>query len=420
MAFKYRIVSRIVALFCVSMLTACVAEEPESPLSPPPPTRTQEIVDVLHGVEVADSYRWLEDQDAPETRGWIDAQNEYTDSVLGGLPRREALRTTATRVLERDVVGRPVERGGRYFFEKRKADQDLSVLYVREGVDGPDQVLIDPHSMSPDHTISVGYIGFSSDGSVIAYAVRDGGVDEVSIRLMEVATQKDLADVRPAARYGSLWITLDKHGFYYQRYGDVTPRVMYHELGGDFDDDVMLFGEGYELHHIPVARMSDDGRWLVVHVIEGSSGPTEIHVKDLANDGPFRTAIADGVSENWAQFAGDQLVITTNLNAPNKRVVIVDPANPSFENWQEVIPERADVVVQDARGRGGMLVVSYLKDVQPGVALHDLSGEHIRDIAFDTLGSIGGGSGRWESDEIFFTFETFHVPSTIYRYELVQ
>ena len=157
---------------------------------------------------------------------------------------------------------------------------------------------------------------------------------------------------------------------------------------------------------------------MVVHVIEGSSGPTEIHVKDLAHDTPFVAAIADGVSESWARFAGGELVIVTNLDAPNKRVVLADPADPSADRWREVIPERDDVVLEEAQGLGGRLAVSYLKDVQPRVAIHELDGTHVRDIAFDTIGSVGGGSGHWTSDEAFFTFETFHVPRTIYRYDL--
>ena len=409
---------RVVAVLCVSMLTACTGEESKDALPPPPPTRTQDIVDVLHGVEVADPYRWLEDQEAPDTRTWIDAQNEYADTVLQGLASREELRVTVARVLERDVTGLPRERGGRYFFEKRRADQDLAVLYVRDRAHGDDEILIDPHPMSPDQTISVDYADISADGSLVAYAGREGGVDEVSIRLMEVDAREDLPDVLPEARYGAIWITPDNRGMFYERYGDVTPTVMYHEFGTERGDDVTLFGEGYLRHHIPVTVMSPDGRWLLVHVIEGSSGPTEIHVKDLANDGPFKTAIADGISENWAEFAGDQIVITTNLDAPNKRVVVVDPSNPAVEHWQEVIPERDDVVVQDARPRGGRLAVSYLRDVQPGMAIHELGGEHVRDITFDTLGSIGGGTGRWDSQEVFLTFQTFHRPSTIYRYDV--
>ena len=384
----------------------------------PPETERDDVVETLHGVRIQDPYRWLEDQTAPETRTWIAAQNAYADSLLEPLPGRGALRELAARVLEVDAVGLPNERGGRYFYSRRQADQDLSVLYVRDGLDGAERVLVDPHPMSPDHTTSVGYVDVSQDGRLAVYAVREGGVDEVAIRLRNVDTGEDLDDALPAGRYGQVNLTPDGAGFYYERYGDVTPRVMFHALGTDPGGDVQLFGDGYERYQIPVSVLSDDGRWLLVHVIEGSSGPTAIHLKDLASDAPFRTVIADGVSESWAEFAGDRIVITTNLDAPNKRVVLVDPENPAVEHWREIIPERPDVVIEDARGLGGRLAVSYMQDVQPRVAIHELSGAHIRDIAFDTLGSVGGGAGRWTSDEAFFTFQSYHRPSTIYRYDL--
>ena len=409
---------RIAGIAGAALMAACAAEEPGIDVPPPPPTEVREVVDTLHGVEVPDPYRWLEDQEAPETRAWIDAQNAYTDTVLNALPGREELRARAAAVLERDAIGLPYERGGRYFYSKRRADQDLAVLYLRDGLDGEEQVLIDPHPMSPDHTISVELRDISDDGTRMAYAVREGGVDEVSIRVREVDTGEDLADVLPPARYGQVTLAADGSGLYYERYGDVTPRVMFHAFGTPMADDVQLFGEGYERYQIPVTVISDDGRWMAVHVIEGSSGPTEIHVKDLERDTPFVTAIADGVSESWADFAGGELFIVTNLDAPNKRVVLADPADPAFERWREVVPARDDVVVEAAAALGGKLAVSYLQDVQPRVAIHDLDGTHVRDIAFDTLGSVGGGAGRWTSDEAFFTFQTFHVPSTIYRYDI--
>ncbi len=384
----------------------------------PPDTRTESLVETLHGVEVPDSYRWLEDQDAPETRAWIDQQNAYTDSVLALLPGREVLQSVAARVLRVDAIGLPSSRGGRYFHSKRRADQDLSVVYVRDGLEAEDRVLIDPHPMSPDHTVSVSLLDISQDGRLVVYAVRAGGVDEVSIRLRDVDTGADLPDSLPAARYGQVNLTPDKTGFFYERYGDVTPRVMYHTIGTDLGADVQLFGDGYGLQHIPVTLLSDDGRWLLVHVIEGSSGPTEIHIKDLDADAPFVTVIQDGVTESWAEFAGGQLVITTNLDAPNKRVVVADPANPAVEEWTEIIAERRDRVIQDARGLGGRLAVSFLQDVQPRVAIHELSGAHVRDIAFDIVGTIGGGAGRWTSDEAFFTFQSYHRPTTIYRLDL--
>ena len=405
-------------VLAIAALSACAAENPRGDVPMPPETRRDEVVEMLHGVAVDDPYRWLEDQQAPGTRDWIDAQNAYTDTVLASLPGRDALATLAGRVLEVDAVGMPNERGGRYFHTRRQADQDLAVLYVREGLDGEDRVLIDPHPMSPDHTTSVTYLDISHDGRLVVYGIRDGGVDELSIRLRDVDTGEDLVDRLPAARYGGFNLTPDKTGFFYERYGDVTPRVAYHAIGTDVADDVQLFGDGYDVHHIPVSLLSDDGRWLLVHIIEGSSGPTEIHVKDLRSDTPFTTVIRDGVTESWAEFAGDQLVITTNLNAPNKRVVLADLVNPTVEQWREVIAERTDVVIQDARGLGGRLAVSYLQDVQPRVAIHELSGAHVRDIAFETLGSVGGGSGHWTSDEAFFTFQSYHRPNTIYRYDL--
>ncbi len=409
-----------------ALLAACATGETVTdrgievppPPPPPPPTEVREVVDTLHGVEITDPYRWLEDQDAPETRAWIDAQNTYTDGLLDGLPGRDALRERAAAVLERDTIGLPNERGGRYFFSLRRADQDLSVLYWREGPDGADQVLIDPHPMSPDHTTSVELRDLSDDGTMAVYAVREGGVDEVAIHVRNVDSGEDLPDVLPPARYGSVVLAPDGSGLYYERYGDVTPRVMFHALGSPMAEDVQLFGEGYEQHHIPVTVISDDGRWMAVHVIEGSSGPTEIHIKDLANDTPFVTAVADGVSESWGEFAGDQFVIVTNLDAPNKRVVVADPASPAVDQWREVIPEREGVVVQGARPLGGRLAVLYLQDVQPRVAIHEMDGAHVRDLAFDTAGSVGGGAGRWMSDEAFFTFQTFHVPRTIYRYDI--
>ena len=385
---------------------------------PPPPTEVREVVDTLHGVDMPDPYRWLEDQDAPETRAWIDVQNAHTDTVLGALPGRDRLREVAAAVLERDAVGLPHERGGRYFYSRRGADRNLAVLYVRDGLDGAERVLIDPHPMSPDHTTSVELRDISDDGGQVAYAVREGGVDEVSIRVRRVDTGEELGDVLPPARYGEVTLAPDGGGLYYERYGDVTPRVMHHAFGTPMADDVQLFGAGYERHQIPVTVVSEDGRWMVVHVIEGSSGPTEIHVKDLMHDTPFTTAIADGVSESWAGFAGGQIVIVTNRDAPNKRVVLADPADPVADRWREVIPERDDVVIETAEALGGRLAVSYLQDVQPRVAIHELDGTHVRDIAFDTIGSVGGGAGRWTSDEAFFTFETFHVPRTIYRYDL--
>ena len=398
---------------------ACAGAPPGEAVPPPPDTRIESRIDTIHGVDVPDPYRWLEDQDAPETRAWIDEQNAYTDSVLTPLPDRDALEAVAARVLQVADIGTPNARGGRYFHSRRRADQDLSVIYVREGLDADDRVLIDPHPMSSDHTVSVSLLDIAQDGRLVAYAVREGGVDEVTVRLRDVDSGEDLPDELPAARYGQINLTPDNSGFYYERFGDVTPRVMYHSIGTDPSQDVQIFGgDDYGLQHIPVTLLSDDGGWLLVHVIEGSSGPTELHLKNLTADTPFVPVIQDGTSESWAEFAGERLVITTNLDAPNKRVLVAELTNPTVDQWSEILAERDDVVIQSATALGGRLAVSFLKDVQPRMAIHDLTGTHIRDIAFDTIGAVGGGAGQWTSDEAFFTFQSYHRPNTIYRYDL--
>jgi prolyl oligopeptidase len=187
----------------------------EKIVNPPPPTRQDNVRDVLHGVEIVDPYRWLEEDESPETRAWIKAQNAYTDSLLGDLPTRERIEERLTELMKIDVLGGPVERNGSHFLFKRRRDQDLAVLYRRKGLNGTDEVLIDPHPMSADHTTSVGLADVSQDGTLLAYSIRRGGEDEVEIRLMDVETRRDLPDRLPRALYFGPWLKKDKSGFYH-------------------------------------------------------------------------------------------------------------------------------------------------------------------------------------------------------------
>src|SRR5262245_60604501 len=176
----------------------------------PPETRRQSIVDKIHGVDVADPYRWLEDQQAPETRAWIEAQNAYTASVLGPLPGKERIRARLAELMKIQSVAVPFARGGRYFFSRRGADQDLNVLYVRKAKGGTDEVLLDPHELSKDHSTSVSFLDVTPDGKTLVYGVRDGGQDEVVVKALDVDTRQAATDVLPRARYSGVSMTADK------------------------------------------------------------------------------------------------------------------------------------------------------------------------------------------------------------------
>src|ERR1044072_6194947 len=211
----------------------------------PPPSRVDNFREVIHGVEIVDPYRWLEEQDNPETRAWIDAQNKYTHSLLGELPSRPLIQKRLSELLRVDSVSTPFEWGGRYFLYKKRAEDDLSILYVRQGLNGKDEVLIDPHTLSADHTTDIGLLDASSGGKLIAYSVRRGGTDETELRVMNVDTRKDV-DQLPHALDRGVSLKKDGSGFYYNlQRRDTGIRVFYHAIGTDQSKDVEVFGKGY-------------------------------------------------------------------------------------------------------------------------------------------------------------------------------
>jgi prolyl oligopeptidase len=386
---------------------------------PPPETRTVDVVDELHGVQVADPYRWLEDQQAPETREWIEQQNSYTDEILEQVPGQDELRRLVTQMIKTDSVSVPRERGGRYFYSKRAADEEQSSIWMRSGLEGAEQLLIDPNPWSEDHTTSVSIADISDDGSLLAYSVREGGVDETVVRFLNVVTGEELADRLPRGRNWGIEITPDNDGVYYSKLTAEGPRVLYHELGTATDDDPVLFGEDLGPEKIAFAQLSDDGSWLLAHVIQGSSGPISLYLKDLADDGDWVTLIDDSTSRSQAQFAGSSLVISTDLDAPKRRVMRADLTAPTADSWVEVLPE-SDAVLEGVTVAGDRIIAQYLRDVQTEVQIVELDGTPVRELSFDFIGAVGGFSGQWGSNEVFYSYSSFHVPTTIYRYDLAD
>lgn len=384
----------------------------------PPPTRVEVVSDTLHGVVIEDPYRWLEDQEAPETREWIEAQNDYMKSVLGDVKGRDAIEKRLAELMKVDVISPPISRNGRYFLSKRLKDQDLFVIYMREGLDGEDQVLIDPHPMSEDHTVSVNMLDVSDDGKVLAYGVRRGGADEIEVRFMDVNARKDLPDVLPTSRYFGISLTPDADGLYYTEFKMTGQRVRYHEMGTDMARDVEMFGEGFGADKIIASGLSEDGRFLGIMVFHGSAGKqVELYYKDLEKDEPIQTFVNDIEARFFPEFAGDYVLLQTDWNAPNGRVLKAPMEDPSRENWVEIIPE-SEAVIEGVSAAGGKLFVNYLENVNSRVAIFDLDGKSLGEISFPSLGSVSGMQGRWSENEAFFAFSSFHIPTTIYRYEV--
>jgi prolyl oligopeptidase len=424
---------RILILLLAALLAACthaprhdtgadvqpVVVQAAPAFPAPPVTEVRPVVETLHGVQVTDPYRWLEDQNSPETRAWIDRENAYTDSIIGTLPQRASLEKRLTELNKTDIVSTPALRGGRYFFTKRGADQDLFSIVMRERVDGPDVVLVDPAPLSANHTTSVDLGEITSDGKVMVYEVRQGGVDETTIHFFDVDARKDVGDVFPAARYEGLSLLANKRDVYYATHDAKGPRVFHHLMGTDRAKDELIFGEGMTSEKLLFTSISDDDRYLLIQVFYGSAPKkTEIYVKDLYANSPIRTVVNDIEARSTAEVAGDNLIIETNWNAPNSRVMIVPAANPGRENWRELVPENKNASIQSGSAAGGQVFVRYLEDVKPRVIGFGLDGTRQTEIDFPTIGSLGNVSGAWHSPEAFYSFSSFATPSTIYHYNV--
>src|SRR5262245_48300921 len=270
---------RKTAAFLLSLLlAACATTSRQVP--PPPATEAKPVTETLHGVTITDPYRWLEDQQSPDTRAWIDRENTYTDSLLGQLPQKQKFAQRVEQLLNTDQIGTPSIKGGRYFFGRRNVGQDLFSIYMRESANGPDILLIDPAPMNPKHTTNVGISDIATDGKMIAYYVRQGGADEVEEHFFDVDARKDVGAPLPSARYSGISISGDKQTVYFARWTkEQGPRVYRRALGGGAEEK--LFGDGYGPEKYISAGLSDDARYLLLEAAYGSAPKkTELYIKD--------------------------------------------------------------------------------------------------------------------------------------------
>lgn len=384
----------------------------------PPKTRRDDVKEVLHGVEVADPYRWLEDQESPETRAWIEEQNKFTRPILEGLAGRGKLQARLAELMKTDTVAPPSQRHGRLYFRRRAAGAEQHLIKLRLP-DGKEEVLVDPASIDKNPNTSVSVSAISDDGKWLAYAIQKGGKDEHRVRVLDVDTRQHLADELPEGRWGSVSFTRDKKRIYYSAFGGPNPRIRLHTMGTPFSADKDVFGEGYGEKHILVSEISHDGRWLLITVYHGSSGDhTELHAKDLsAPDAPTRDLTKGVKAAFHAEIVDGRVLAQTNHKAPNWRVISIDLANPGEKNWKEVVPE-AKHVMDSIVFAGGRIVAGYLNNVRSELKIFTPDGKLEREVPLPAAGSVSRLSGRWEDESFFYDFTTLHIPPQIYRFNL--
>jgi prolyl oligopeptidase len=409
---------RSLGLLSFVLLSSFTLAQSSNAITAPPATRQDDIQETLNGVTVLDPYRWLEDQESAETRTWINQQNEYTHKNLDSWPGREHLERRLTELKKVERIGSPIERNGRLFYRKRAADQEQFIIYTRQGDVGKEEVLIDPNPMSADHSTNVDIMDVSKEGTLLAYVVRIGGKDETEVHVLDVAARHDLPDVLPARVYFDLSFLPDGTGFYYATMLDDGPRVRFHKLGTKAEDDKDVFGNGYAKEAIVIGDVSEDGRHLIIHVFHGAAADkVEIWAQNLKVNGPIEPLIKDLDARSLGFAVGDQMFLQTNYKAPKGKVMTLDMAKPSPENWRVVVPEAEDAI-DSVSLAGGKIWVTYVKNATSIVKVFQPDGKLLFQPSLPALGSVYDVQGRWENSFAYFTYASYAIPATVYRSDM--
>jgi len=396
-----------------------------------PETKKVEVVDSYFGNKVPDPYRWLEDERSPETRSWVEAQNALTFSYLDKIPYREKLKERLTQLYNYPRITAPFRRGNTYFFTKNDGLQNQNVYYIQKGVNGKAEEFMDPNKFSADGTTVLSAFSLSKDGKYVAYGTSQGGSDWVTLRVMEVATRKQLADELSWLKAsGVSWLG---DGFYYSRYPapekgrELTTKnefqtVYFHKVGTPQSADIIVYEDKQNPQRFQNVGTTEDERFALLTISERGKGKTgnSLFYRDISKgEQTFSPIVSEIGNDSFGVIdnVGDKLLIRTDRNAPNGRVVLVDPKSPGEANWKDVLPERTEAL-QSVGTAGGKLFASWRKDVASKAYVFGLDGKLENEIELPPLGTAGGFGGLNDDKYVFYTFTSFNVPSTIYKYDI--
>ncbi len=388
-------------------------------------------MDSLHGQQVPDPYRWLEDVSSPEVQAWMEAQDQAARDYLSALPGRARIADRLRELFYVDSVSAPRKRGSRYFYTRRHADREKAVVYWRDGdaEAGEERALLDPNTMSEDGSTSLGVWVPTLDGSRVAYSLRENNADEATLYLLEVATGAVSAtDVIPGARYATPQWVPDGSGYYYAYLPtdpdipvDIRPgltEIRYHALGTDPAADPVIHPALGDPQVFLRTAISRDGRWLFIYRQRGWNR-TEITFRDLHATDPdvlgAWTPLAVGRDHSYSVIAWQDRFYIWADEEPRGCVYRADPLRPERDQWDPLVPERADATLDNFQIIGGHLVLTYLRNAASELEIRTLEGEPVRAVPLPGIGTCGGMTGNPEEDEAYFTYTSFDRPAEVYR-----
>ena len=401
---------------------------PPAPVHPWPTSRKDDIVDVIHDKHIADPFRWLEDEHAPEVQAWMTAQDEYTRAELAKLPDREDVAARMKQLVYYESISAPVHRSGRYFYTRKHVDKEKTIVYWKQGEHGAEQVLFDPNTWTDDG--SKGLHGWwpSYDGGFVAYAVSEHNSDETVMHVRDVKTGKDLPDVLDGTKYAAASWTPDGKGFYYTWVPPVGASVSiadrpgfaelrFHPRGGAQANDPVIREATRDPKTFLGGGISRDGHWLTAAIQHGWAS-SDVYYKDARLAHAEWIPLAVGIDANFdVDIWRDQFYVRTNDGAPRYRIFKVDPKHPERAKWREIVAQ-TDSTLESAGVVGEHLVLTYLKNAASALQVHDLDGKHVRDVALPAIGTSAGISGNYDEDTGYYAFTSFTEPQIIFKTSL--
>jgi prolyl oligopeptidase len=395
-----------------------------------PKAPTSNTVDDYHGTKVADPYRPLEDPDAPATRAWIEAENKLTRSYLDEIPERPAIEKRLKELWNYERYSPPAKFGGRYFFKKNDGLQNQSPLYVLDRLDGDPRVLLDPNTLSKDGTVSLFAWSVSNDGKLLAYGTSSGGSDWTEWHVRNVDTGKDRPDRLQWIKFSGASWAHDDSGFYYGRYDEPAKgkelqavvknqKLYFHRLDTAQSQDTLVYARADQPDWFYSANVTDDGRWLILTISEGTSPKTRVYYRDLGKPGSDFVKLFDRFDAKY-QFLDDDgttFWFLTDKDAPRGRIVSVDVASGGPEpKLADVVPQ-GESAIETVGVVGDRFAVEYLVDASSRIRLFTMEGKLEKEVPLPTFGSVGGFFGKRTDRETFFSFVSFAYPVRIYRYD---
>jgi prolyl oligopeptidase len=396
-----------------------------------PKTNKSDQQDTYFGTTVADPYRWLEDDNSAATKEWVTQENAVTNAYLEKIPYRDAVKQRLTDLYNYAKYSAPFHRGPHYFFHKNDGLQNQSVLYVQDGLDGSPSVLIDPNSFSKDGTSRLTAFSPCMDGSQAVYGISRGGSDWEEFHVIDVQTKKSLEDTLKWVKVSSIgW---KGNGFYYSRYdapvagkelvgSNENHKVYFHVVGTPQEKDALVYEDSSHPQRFNTVSTTEDERFAILTISDRGTGKkgNALFYRDTASaDLTFKPIIPDITDDEFGVIDNldGKLLVQTNCKAPNDRIILVDPKDPSPVNWKQIVAEQPEPL-QSASTAGDKLFTTYLKDVCSKVVVRDFAGKIENTVELPTFGNAGGFGGLKDDTEVFYTFTSFTFPPTIYRYNL--